>query len=143
MLNILQGWNMGLEIPVIVQERLGMLMMSSTFSQASGRGIELQYRHSEVFQVPPYKDLFRKNSSSSSQPGSFTCAGQVEQPGAPEDVPSDSCSACSEDVFITFTGYLPFLCRSSRHRALCFFLLLKAADPTVNHGSLASVHGCS
>lgn len=32
---------MGVETLVIVQERLGVLVMSSTFSQASGRGVEL------------------------------------------------------------------------------------------------------
>lgn len=100
--------------------------------------MELQCRHSKGFQVPPYRDLFRKNPSSSSQLGSFTRAGWVEQPGAPEDVPSDPCSACSEDVFITFTGYLSSLSGSSPYRALCFFLLLKAANPTISHGSAAS-----
>lgn len=39
---------MDLETPVTVQERLGVLVMSSIFSQASGRGVELQCRHSEV-----------------------------------------------------------------------------------------------
>lgn len=81
---------MALETPVIVQERLGLLVVGRTFSPASGRGVELQCRHSKGFQVPPYRDLFRKNPSSSSQPGSFPCAGQVKQPGTPEDVPSDS-----------------------------------------------------
>lgn len=130
---------MGLETLVIVQERLGVLAMGSTFSQASGRGVELQCRHSRGFQVPPFRDLFRKNPSSSSQPGSFTHAGQVQQPGAPEVVPSDPCSACSEDVFITFTGYLSSLHGSSPYRALGFFLLLKAANLTINHGSVASI----
>lgn len=73
------------------------------------------------------------------QLGSFTRAGRVEQPGAPEDVPSDPCSACSEDVFITFTGYLSSLHGSSPYRALCFFLFLKAANPTISHGSVAPI----
>lgn len=49
------------------------------------------------------------------------------------------CSACSEDTFIIFTGCLSFLCGSSPYRALCFFLLLKAANPTMNHGSVVSI----
>lgn len=74
------------------------------------------------FQVPLYRDLFRKNPSSSSQPGSFSCAGQVEQPGAPEDVPSDPAlhavkipSLFSQDVYHSYveaapTGLCAFFC---------------------------------
>lgn len=37
---------------MIVQERLGVLVMESAFKGASGRRVELQHRHSKVFQVP-------------------------------------------------------------------------------------------